>query len=247
MRSDIRLLYPLIFILMLSASACKVSNNADGLLVDSTQASVTPEASISITSTPAPVVIPEITAPTLTPVPVQYEQLSHTVRSSNGKYSATAYTKRERYNGYRDSNEIIEKVVIEKGDTSLEINTLAAYYGNMSWSPNDTKLVVSYYGRLWSDFSIFNAVDAALVCPEINFNTIRTFFENNGVIFEYKENENRPDPQIIFEEWSKDSRSIKVKYSIIDTDWQTQSGSFWYEPDSGEMKDLEQYPPYDAG
>lgn len=173
--------------------------------------------------------------------------LTHSVTSHNGKSIAIANTKRETYDDWYDSNEIIDKIVIQNEDSTFEINNLIGYYGNMCWSNNDTKLLISYYGRTWSSFTIFNPIDATPLYSEVSFNEIKNFFEGEDIVFDYKENENRPDPQIVFQEWSEDSKSIKVKYSIIDTKWQTQSGTFWYDLDTGKMKDLEQNPPYEAG
>lgn len=262
------LLLAFLSLLLLSATACGTIISTGSKAITTPDVTVCPSAATpnttttpSVTMIPTPEATPALTSPDITnsaeadtPVisptatPVQYEYYDHSVESHNGKSMATAHTKIEVYNGgYNGWNEIIDKITIQNNDNNFEINDLIGYYSDMSWSPDDTKLVVSYYGRTWSNFSIFNAVDATPIYSEISFDTIRSYFEGKGTVFNFKNNESRPDTQIIFQEWSEDSKSIKVKYSTIDTDWQTQSGTFWYDLGTGEMRDIEQNSPYEDG
>ena len=228
--------------LLLVITACSSTKNNDIQTASYSNTTVTPPSTATPVATVAPTTF---ISPTI--IPIQYELLTHSVTSHNGNSTAIANTKRETYDDWSDSNEIINKVVIQNEDSTFEINNLVGYYGGMCWSNDDAKLLVSYYGRTWSSFTIFNATSATPLYSDVPFNEIRSLFEGKGIVFDYKENESRPDVQIVFQEWSENSKSIKVKYSIIDTQWKTQSGTFWYDLDTGKMSDLEQNPPYEAG
>lgn len=224
------LLFACLSIALLGITACsstKKDNTPTADFSDTTVTTIAPTAGISPSA-----------------IPRQNELLTHTVTSHDGNSTAIANTKKESYD---DSVEIIDKIVINNKDGTLEINDLVGYYKDMCWSRDDTKLLVSYYGRTWSNFTVFNAIDATPLYSEVPFHEIRSFFEGEGIIFDYKENEDRPDVRITFENWSEDCKSIKVMYSVTDTQWQTQSGTFWYDLDTGNMRDLEQNPPYEAG
>lgn len=210
---------------------------------------ITPTATPVITTpagTDSTIAVSEMISPT--EPPIQFEYFTHSVESDNENGLATAYTKIEVYHGIHNGlDEIIDKITIKNGDCSYDINNLIGYYSGMKWSKDGTKLVVSYYGRTWSNFSIFNVSSTVPAYSELSFDTIKNYFEGIGTVFEFKEQEDRPDPQITFQEWSDDSKSIKIKYSIIDTQFLTQSGTFWYDLDTRKMRDLEQKPPYEDG
>lgn len=168
---------------------------------------------------------------------------THKVISNNGKLTATAYTTAE----FSDFNEVIDRIIIQTEVNSYEISDIIGYYDNMQWSYDDTKLVISYYGRQWGNFIIIDIANKRTIYPETYYEDIRKHFEDLGYSFDYEPNASRPDPYIYFDGWSEDSQSFKITYTVKDTDWQTQSGSFRYDLTTGEMKDFEQYPPYQQG
>lgn len=179
-----------------------------------------------------------------TGVPSEFISATHEVASNNGKLTATAYTTAERFT----FDEVIDKITIQKGDAAVyEISDIIGYYDTMTWSKDDTKIAISYYGKQWGNFIIADVINNTILYPEIYYSDIRKHFEDLGYRFDYEPNASRPDPYIYFDGWSEDSKSFRVKYTVKDVDWLTQSGSFWYNLDTGEMSDFEQYPPYQQG
>jgi hypothetical protein len=223
-------------ILLLVLPACKHINTEIPLITEIQEndlilsPSITPE--VIITTENSPTVIPE-----------QYTSLAYTVKSNNGKFIATAYTTKE----YLDYNEVLNKITVQTDEGIYEYSDIIGYYDNMKWSQDDTKLAASFYGRQWGNFIIFDTINNTVINPVTDYNKVINYFEESGYVFEYEPHEFRPDPYFNLIEWSDDCNSIKIEYSVIDTEWQTQSGSFWYDLNTGELKELEQNPPFQQG
>lgn len=110
------------------------------------------------------------------------------------------------------------------------------------WSPDNEKVCVNYYGRIWGNFSTIDTKLQTLTeCPTVEF--IMSHFKNQGVEFAYRLNQNRPDPYLTPIEWSPDSKKLLVFYVWHDEEYITQNGTFILNVETKEVSDLVQYEP----
>jgi hypothetical protein len=110
------------------------------------------------------------------------------------------------------------------------------------WSPDSKRVAATYSGRIWTSFSILDT-EALAEIPVSDIASYMEQFKEQGVTFDYTLNENRPDPQINPLDWSPDSSKLLIFYQWHDTQYTTQSGTFLYEVNSGQVSKLVQNPP----
>ncbi len=72
-------------------------------------------------------------------------------------------------------------------------------------------------------------------------------FKAQGERLDYRVNEARPDPALIPAEWLQGSSEILISYQWRDTSYMTQSGTFAYDVESGQIFGLIQNAPFQAG
>ncbi|OPX44377.1 hypothetical protein CLHUN_16760 [Ruminiclostridium hungatei] len=112
-------------------------------------------------------------------------------------------------------------------------------YGFM-WSPDSRRLCVTRTARIWIDAavidigkkSLFSIMDSGIAGFEA--------FKKYGVDFDYKLNENRPDPYYQPCEWSPDSKKILMSYQWTDSSYNRQGGSFVFDFDRRTVSDITQ-------
>ncbi len=113
---------------------------------------------------------------------------------------------------------------------------------NFLWSEDCRFLAVTYSGREWTHFSIVNTTTLTEI-PGPYMASVMEQLKARGATFDYTANETRPDPALTPVEWLPDSSSILIYYQWHDTSYTTQSGTFVYEIESGQISELIQNPP----
>lgn len=168
----------------------------------------------------------------------------HTLLSDKKGYKASIHT--VLGGSYQFAE--IDKIIIMDGSKQQEYNNIVGYLDQMYWSPDETKLIVSYFGREWADFLIIDILEGKLIYDSsVYYEDMRKHFEKTGVLFDYTVSENRPDPVNKLIAWSEDGEKIQIEYNIQDNEFYTQSGTFWYHLKTGKITDLEQKEPKIVG
>ena len=170
----------------------------------------------------------------------KYNESVETLNSEDNKTSIAVYT----YTRYeKETEHIIDKIVVNDGDSNFEIDDIAGYYSDLRWVLGQSKAVIEYYGRLWQDFIIIDTKKKEVIFERsFTFEQVMEYFKKQGVVFNYKVNEHRPDIGYRLNTMI-DEDNIRIEYIVHDEDYVTQSGSFVYNLSKGTFSELIQNEP----
>jgi|GEM_PF-6089610 len=153
--------------------------------------------------------------------------------SPDGSYAAVSHEWGFDGNSYLLIYDLKQNCLLKKFEIA------AMDYGFM-WSPDSRRLCVTRAARIWIDAavidigkkSLFSIMDSGIAGFEA--------FKKYGVDFDYKLDENRPDPYYQPCEWSPDGKKILMFYQWTDSSDNRQSGSFVFDTGSRTVSDITQ-------
>lgn len=163
---------------------------------------------------------------------------TETLVSDDGKTIITVYTEEEL-----GTYPIIKTITVGNKNGSFEINDMIGYYGAMQWAYGQSMAVIEYYGRLWHNFIIIDTQKQEVVFREpFTLQEFMDSFEAQGIVFNYKVNESRPDPEYRLNKVI-DEDNIRIDYVVHDEEYVMQSGCFNYSLSTGTFSQLTQNEP----
>ena len=147
--------------------------------------------------------------------------------SPDGGYAAVTHEYGFDENSYLLVYDLKQNCLLKKFEIA------AMDYGFM-WSPDSRRLCVTRAARIWIDTAVMEIGKKALFSMMDSGIAGFDAFKKYGEVFDYKLDENRPDPCYQPCEWSPDGKKVLMFYQWTDSSDNRQSGNFVF--DAGSRK-----------
>lgn len=137
-----------------------------------------------------------------------------------------------------EEDEKIEYMTIESEGQQLQYKDFEAYFDKLIWIEEETRAILAYHNNQGKNFMIIDLPSCQVIYKgDLDYESMRQAFEVQGEVLSNKEKVPQ-EFNLVYNDVSNDGKKIMIEYEVIEETGITDTGSFWYELETGKVSGI---------